>query len=248
MKRKILIIDDEEHTVEVIKARLTANGYTVVTACNGKEGLEQLKTVRPDLIVLDVLMPVMDGFEFLKIIKKDSAMADIPVLMLTCRGHMRDTFEILNVNEFIVKPFETDDLLSKIDALTKFKLLMLSDNYALINTVNRFAIKKGGIVDATQEEASLIEKAQKDRYSGVIIHTPFEKQKPKELIQNIRMPKNEKTRIVIYSDSKQENTANGADADIHAEKKEWEKAGANLFFNTLLVKEPFFDTLIKLFA
>ena len=69
--KKILIVDDEHDVSKLLETRLKAKGYDVDLAINGKEGLDKVKTFNPDLIILDILMPVMDGFEFFKTIKKD---------------------------------------------------------------------------------------------------------------------------------------------------------------------------------
>lgn len=246
-QKKILLIDDEKNIVDLLKERLTANGYSVTTAGNGKEGLEKLKTTSPDLIVLDMLMPEMDGFTFLKIIKKKDETANIPVLVLTCRGHMRDTFNLFDVDEFIVKPFEAADLLAKIDFLTKLKVLVLTDNNMLVNSVERAATGKNGMVEAVGKEEALIEKARKDRYNGVIIHAALAKQKPDALIQNIKAAKNKKIRILVYSNYKEERASFDPDAALAA-KKTWEKAGANIFFDSLLEKTHFGDILNSFFA
>jgi len=114
MSKKILVVDDEEELRDFISMRLEANGYEVVTAGNGIEGLKVVVDEKPDLIISDVLMPEMDGFAFYKILKEDEATKDIPVLILTARGKMEDTFRVLGVDDFLSKPFQADELLSKI--------------------------------------------------------------------------------------------------------------------------------------
>lgn len=246
-KRKILLIDDEKHIADAIKERLMANGYSVTTASNGKEGLAKVKTVLPDLIVLDVLMPVMDGFEFLKIIKKDSSACDIPILVLTCRGPMKDTFNLFNADGFIVKPFEADELLSKIDLLSKTKILVLTKDTALINTVRGAVNNIDSIMDVADTETLLIEKAHKAKCRAIILHLPFVKLRAKTIIQNIRAPKNGNTQIIVYSNSRIDDIVYGVKSDIHEVKREWEKAGADLFFDSMITGGHFIDILNRLF-
>lgn len=114
MSSKILVVDDAADDRELVRAMLTANGFTVFTADHGREGLQKAKTHLPDLIISDVLMPEMDGFALLKELKKDPRTAKIPILILTVRGRMRDTFEAFGVESFLPKPFQADNLFSVI--------------------------------------------------------------------------------------------------------------------------------------
>ncbi len=116
MAKKILIVDDEAHIVEMVKARLKANDYDIVTASNGEEALSAARENTPDLILLDVVMPVMDGWTCVREKKKDPAIKDIPVIMLTGKEALKDMFELEGVKDYIVKPFESDELLAKIEA------------------------------------------------------------------------------------------------------------------------------------
>ena len=109
---KILVIDDEPHIVELLRSRLQAHGYDVVTAANGKEGLERVQQENPDLIILDILMPAMDGYTFVRRLRKDGQ--QIPVIVLTGQGAMRDLFAVEGVNDYMVKPFKSEELLEKI--------------------------------------------------------------------------------------------------------------------------------------
>lgn len=114
MSSKILVVDDATEDLELVKAMLVANGFTVFTARHGGEGLVKARTHLPDLIISDVLMPEMDGFALFKELRKDPATAKIPVLILTVRGRMRDTFEVFGVESFLPKPFQADSLFSEI--------------------------------------------------------------------------------------------------------------------------------------
>src|SRR5947207_10287406 len=92
MAKKILAVDDERHIVRLVQVNLERDGYTVVTAYDGKEALEKVQSERPDLIVLDVMMPYMDGFEVLQNLKKNPETRDIPVIMLTAKAQDADVF------------------------------------------------------------------------------------------------------------------------------------------------------------
>ncbi|MBN3039116.1 MAG: response regulator [Candidatus Omnitrophica bacterium] len=110
---KILVIDDEPDIIKVLISRLQANGYEVVSATNGEEGLERFQKENPDLIVLDILMPQMDGYTFVKRLKK--ADGDIPIIVLTAKSGMKDLFAIEGITDYVVKPFNADELLKKIE-------------------------------------------------------------------------------------------------------------------------------------
>ena len=119
MKAKILVIDDEPEIVEVVKVRLEANQYEVITANNGLEGLEKLKKINPDLIVLDLNMPKMGGVEFYQHICDSNSMLKYPVLVLTARVNMEKLFREFHVNGFIQKPFKGEQLLDEVRTILR---------------------------------------------------------------------------------------------------------------------------------
>jgi DNA-binding response OmpR family regulator len=114
-KKKILIIDDEIELVNLVKMRLEANGYDVLTANSGLEGLSQAISALPDLVVLDIAMPEMDGYTTLQKLKGDEKTKDIPVIMLTAYGKMKSLFEMEGVSDYIVKPFDPKDFVSRVN-------------------------------------------------------------------------------------------------------------------------------------
>ena len=121
-KAKILLIDDEADLVETIQWMLQSSGYDIVSATNGKEGLELATRERPDLIVLDIRMPVMDGHEMLKRLRGNPDMKDIPVIMCTMSDEIWDITEAsqYKICDYITKPFNGLDLIEKIsDVLNK---------------------------------------------------------------------------------------------------------------------------------
>ena len=114
MPKKILAVDDERHIVRLVEANLQRAGYQVVTAYDGREALEKVKAEEPDLIVLDVMMPYMDGFEVLKNLKADPVTAEIPVIMLTAKAQDADVFRgwQSGVDCYLTKPFNPMELLT----------------------------------------------------------------------------------------------------------------------------------------
>jgi len=114
MARKILTCDDEKHIVRLIQVNLERQGYDVITAYNGAECLEKVAGDRPDLIVLDVMMPEMTGFEVLEALKKNPDTAEIPVIMLTARAQDADVLRgwQSGVECYLTKPFNPMELIA----------------------------------------------------------------------------------------------------------------------------------------
>jgi len=112
--KRILVVDDERHIVRLIQVNLEREGYQVLTSFDGKDGLQKAKTEQPDLVVLDVMMPYMDGFEVLKSMKADPATSSIPVIMLTAKAQDADVFRgwSSGVDCYLTKPFNPMELLT----------------------------------------------------------------------------------------------------------------------------------------
>ena len=113
MAKKILVVDDEENIVRMLVERLEANKYKVLIAYSGKQALEKVTQETPDLILLDIMMPGMDGFQVLHKLKSEFTTSRIPVIMLTCKA---DSDSILNAQDleaadYLIKPYEADELL-----------------------------------------------------------------------------------------------------------------------------------------
>ena len=117
--KKILVADDEEQLALALKIRLQSHGYEVVTVKNGQEAVEQAAKDRPDLVVLDVLMPVMDGYSCLRELNTRFGRGKIPVIILTARDRMKDLFELEGVEDYVIKPFDHEDLLVRIGRVFK---------------------------------------------------------------------------------------------------------------------------------
>jgi two-component system alkaline phosphatase synthesis response regulator PhoP len=114
MPQTILVVDDDPGVLRVVEINLTQEGHQVRAASNGEEALASVARERPDLVVLDVMMPRMDGFETLKRLRADPATADIPVIMLTARSQDEDVFEGYGTGAqwYLTKPFEPAELRS----------------------------------------------------------------------------------------------------------------------------------------
>jgi DNA-binding response OmpR family regulator len=122
-KKRILLVDDEVDIVTMIRMRLEASGFEVIVATDGKEALNAARTYNPDLIILDLMLPTMDGFHVARMLKYDARYKDIPIIMLTAKAGEGDrkTGEGVGVNAYFNKPFEAEKLLAKIRELLAIK-------------------------------------------------------------------------------------------------------------------------------
>jgi len=118
-KGKILVVDDEVYILHILDFSLGAEGFDVVTANNGEMAITKAKQEKPNLIVLDIMMPVLDGYETLKRLKADQDTKDIPVILLTAKGRDVDKrlgFEV-GATDYIVKPFSPSRLIERIEEI-----------------------------------------------------------------------------------------------------------------------------------
>jgi len=111
VERTVLVIDDDEDILASISSMLGKRGARVITAMSAEEALDILKEQSPDVILTDVLLPQMNGYDFLKMIRSYPPTANIPVVVMTGRSQMKDVFEIAGVAAFIAKPFSPEILM-----------------------------------------------------------------------------------------------------------------------------------------
>ena len=118
MPHKIMIVDDEMHLARILQFTLEHEGYDVVTAFDGREGLDTLEREAPDLVILDLMLPVVDGYKICNIIKNSDRFKDTPVIILSARDFGREELdEPLNADLLMEKPFNTEHLLDEISRL-----------------------------------------------------------------------------------------------------------------------------------
>jgi CheY-like chemotaxis protein len=120
IKKTILVADDEPSIMKVVSFRLQKAGYDVTQASNGQEVLDLIKNRRPDIVLMDLSMPVMDGYEACRRIKSDDNFKNIPVLFFTASTaaiNIEEKVRVFNADGYIKKPFEPEELFNKIKAL-----------------------------------------------------------------------------------------------------------------------------------
>jgi DNA-binding response OmpR family regulator len=115
---RVLVVDDEQRILNFLNSKLRASGYEVLTASNGAEALEQVQAQEPDLVVLDVMMPKMDGFETLRELRSFSP---VPVIVLSAKGTNADKVKGLDMgaDDYLAKPFSPDELVARIEAVRR---------------------------------------------------------------------------------------------------------------------------------
>ena len=118
-KKTILVVDDEDDILNFLQLVLQEKGYEVVTAGGGQEALTKAQMAKPDLVLLDIMMPQMDGWEVLKLLRVDDDTAKVPVAMLSARTDAQDRVQGLQEGavDYIFKPFSLQDLLNKIESI-----------------------------------------------------------------------------------------------------------------------------------
>lgn len=116
---KVLIVDDEKKIISLLEYNLKKAGYKVYSATNGKEALEKTKRVKPDLVISDIMMPEMDGFEFYKNLRSNDKKKPVPMIFVTASGQTSDFQKglKLGIDAYIMKPFDPKYLLRKIKEL-----------------------------------------------------------------------------------------------------------------------------------
>ena len=120
-QKKILVVDDEVDLVETIRFPLESEGFTVLVSYNGEDALNQARTENPDLILLDIMLPKLDGYKVCRLLKFDERYRNIPILMLTAKTQEKDKTIGMETgaDEYITKPFDMDELLEKVRAYLK---------------------------------------------------------------------------------------------------------------------------------
>ena len=118
MAKKILIVEDDPNISELLRMYLDKEGYTTQTAADGGEGVARFRSFQPDLILLDIMLPVMDGWGVLRTVRQDS---QVPVIMLTAKGETSDKVQGLRqgADDYITKPFEMKEVLARVEAVLR---------------------------------------------------------------------------------------------------------------------------------
>lgn len=190
---KILIVDDEELILNMISCLLSCARYTLYTAGNGKDAIELAQRINPDLVLLDMVMPELDGVEICRILKSTEETSQIPVIMLT--GHTDRDAKIMclsaGANDFLEKPFDNLELKMRVKNLLEFK------KYADTSRSNKLLLKSKTLLEGKNRE---LEAALNDRFSFQNIITTSAVMK-KTLKLAVRVAASPQTTVIIYGES-----------------------------------------------
>jgi len=155
----ILVVDDDPEILSLLKRGLTYEGYSVEVASDGKEALSKALEREPDLVVLDIMLPEIDGLE---ISRRLNAAGDVPVLMLTAKSTLADKIAGFNsgADDYLVKPFSLDELLARVKALLKRRFIRKNETYKFSDLsldVGSREVKRGGrSIQLTAQEFDLL--------------------------------------------------------------------------------------------
>lgn len=116
-KKKLLVVDDEIHVATLLRGRLQAAGYEVVLAADGEEGLAKMKSEKPDLVIMDVFMPKLDGYEAWNQKSQDPEIRSIPMIIMSAKCTTKDCYDNYAIVEFAPKPFDMPRFLAMIERL-----------------------------------------------------------------------------------------------------------------------------------
>ncbi|OPJ56870.1 response regulator transcription factor [Alkalithermobacter paradoxus] len=164
MDKKILIVDDEEHIVELLKFNLSSQGYEVDVAYDGLDGFVKMREMKPDLVLLDIMIPSIDGFEVLKKVRSDKEIKNTPVIMLTAKNMEEYKIEGLQIgaDDYITKPFSVKELLARVNAvLRRYNVNKDEANEVVVGDIKidleNYEVTKGGVkLDLTLKEFELL--------------------------------------------------------------------------------------------
>ncbi|MFB9327418.1 response regulator transcription factor [Paenibacillus aurantiacus] len=163
MRPHILVIDDDDKITSLLRRSLAFEGYEVTTASNGLEGLKQMLTSDPNLLICDVMMPSVDGWEVVRRVREGGS--SVPVLMLTAKDDVQDRVKGLDIgaDDYLVKPFALEELLARVRALLRRKTDKLEDNgnrivfeELTLDLDSREAIRAGRRIELTAKEFDLL--------------------------------------------------------------------------------------------
>ncbi|MDW8801106.1 response regulator transcription factor [Clostridium sp. A1-XYC3] len=167
---KILVVDDEEHIRELIKFNLEQNGYKTISADNGLDALKKAKADNPQLILLDVMLPDMDGYDVCKEIRRDNSISSTPIIMITAKGEEFDKVLGLELgaDDYITKPFSIRELMARVKAILRRTSIKPVDNFYSFGKVSidlekHEVAKDGEKIDLTLKEFELLEILIKNR-------------------------------------------------------------------------------------
>jgi CheY-like chemotaxis protein len=216
-KRQILLIDDDASLLRTLSDFLRFEGYEVVKAESGEKGLEAMENCSPDLIILDMSMPGMGGIGFLKEILDEDGTPSHPVLVLTARANMAEFFADVNVDGFIAKPCDPQDLLMEVGriiflrsgdeleqssaAQKRRKLLIGEDDIEVGKRLSEWFSSRGFVVEMVEKGPEVLERAIVSRPDAIVMNAIMEGMNGSAVANMLKVMPNTKSIPVILYDN-----------------------------------------------
>ncbi|HEY9799530.1 MAG TPA: PAS domain S-box protein [Leptolyngbyaceae cyanobacterium] len=200
-KRKtILIVDDDAHIRELLHQQLENEGYNVREAKDGMEAIQQIKIIRPDLIILDVMMPQINGFDVAAVLKNDPQTADIPIIILSIIENKERGYHI-GIDRYLSKPINTEQLLNEIGSLltqvtSSKKVLVVDQNESTLKTISDVLQAQGYNVIEASDPQECIHKALSAKPDMIIIDSIFSQEA--DLVKTLRFEKDLENVLFIW--------------------------------------------------
>ena len=199
--KNILVVDDEVHIRELLRQELEAEGYTIREAQDGVQAMAMIKQQRPDLIILDVMMPNISGFDVVAMLKTDPTMMDVPIIILSIVEDKDKGFR-LGVDRYLTKPLNTKVLFNEVEQLleqgaSSKKVMVMDDDATVAGTLTEVLSQRGYQVTAVTSSSELISRAKTTRPDMIVANSGSpEKLK---LVQELRFEKGlENVYILMY--------------------------------------------------
>jgi len=246
--KTVLIIDDDPDILQVTSSMLRKRSFNVIEAKSAEEGLSVLKDRCPDLILTDVLLPQMNGFELVKQIRQSPLISAIPILVITGRGHMKESFDILGVEGFIAKPFTPEALVQRIENILEMHHIREEKSEVqqkntvivvgqiqfqpileeMVHTVNQLGFQGLFVTSVPDAMAKMVEHG----VSVLLMDVQLEGKPAADLVNMVRhLPGFEDTIIIGFSyyrvDQLSDATSRKKILDIESNSQLFLKAGAN---------------------
>jgi DNA-binding NarL/FixJ family response regulator len=156
-QRRLMLVDDDPNLVVLVSDYLEFRGYEVLTAENGKKALEVLEEEIPDLIICDIMMPEMDGYTLVKLIRDNPRLNWIPVLFLSAKGQSQDRVKGLNTGAdvYIVKPFEPEELIAQVESSLRQASRLIQHRQPAVKTAQKLRVREN--VELTPTELRVVQ-------------------------------------------------------------------------------------------
>ncbi|GMT50050.1 MAG: hypothetical protein IEMM0008_1589 [bacterium] len=216
-KKTILVVDDDAHIRNLLKQELESVDYHVKEAENGLEAISQVKSERPDLIILDIKMPVMNGFDAAAVLKNNPFTMDIPIIILSIVEDKERGYR-LGVDRYFTKPIDTEKLIKEINILTSQgvspkKVLVVDEQESTVKTIADVLKAKGHQVVEAYDGKDCIEKAKSSRPDMIIIDALFSKEH--NIVKTIRFEKGlENVLFFLLGEESKENVNQPEETNI----------------------------------